>query len=64
MASPNRQSRELPDLLAQLDTERAWLHEQIDKGRWAEQRLNLASLERELGQMLTRAAEKLEKYDA
>ena len=64
MASPDRQSRELSDLITQLEIERAWLLKEIDKGRWADQRLNLASLERELGQLINRAAEKLEKYDS
>ena len=34
-----------------------WLLEQIDRGRWAEFRLDLAALERELGQLLQRASE-------
>jgi len=33
------------------------LLEQIDRGRWPELRLDLAALERELGQLLLRAAE-------
>jgi len=45
------------ELIAQLETDRAWLLEQIDRGRWPELRLDLAALERELGQLLLRAAE-------
>ena len=51
---------ELEDLLQQLDTDRAWLLQQIDSGRWVELRLDLAALERELGQMIARAGELLE----
>ena len=48
-------------LIRELDEDRAWLLEQIDRGRWSELRLDLAALERELGQFLTRAAESLEE---
>ena len=51
---------ELEDLLLQLDTDRAWLLQQIDSGRWVDLRLDLAALERELGQMIARAGELLE----
>ena len=44
-------------LIQQLDQDRAWLLEQIDRGRWQEFRLDLAALERELGQLLQRASE-------
>ena len=53
-------SKEFSELIAELDADRAWLLEQIDKGRWPELRLDLAALERELGQLLTRALEELE----
>ena len=48
---------DLKILLQQLDADRAWLLQQIDGGRWPDLRLDLAALERELGQMLTRASE-------
>ena len=51
---------ELEDLLQQLDIDRAWLLQQIDSGRWVDLRLDLAALERELGQMIARAGELLE----
>jgi hypothetical protein len=43
---------ELPtqELVAQLRADRQWLLRQIDAGRWPEWRLDLAALERELGQ--------------
>ena len=44
-------------LIEQLEQDRAWLLEQIDRGRWQEFRLDLAALERELGQLLQRASE-------
>ena len=45
-------------LIQQLEQDRAWLLEQIDRGRWQEFRLDLAALERELGQLLQRASER------
>ena len=44
-------------LIQQLEQDRAWLLEQIDRGRWQEFRLDLAALERELGQLLQRASQ-------
>ena len=48
-------------LIKELDEDRSWLLEQIDRGRWSELRLDLAALERELGQFLTRATESFEE---
>ncbi|GCE64326.1 hypothetical protein OMCYN_00232 [cyanobiont of Ornithocercus magnificus] len=39
-------------IITQLDQDRAWLLEQIDRGRWSNLRLDLAALERELEQLL------------
>lgn len=50
-------SENLNVLVEQLDADRAWLLQQIDEGRWPDLRLDLAALERELGQMLTRVGE-------
>ena len=47
-------------LLDQLTEDRLWLLRQINAGRWSELRLDLAALERELGQMLDQAREKLQ----
>ncbi len=44
-------------LLEQLRQDRLWLLRQIDSGRWPQWRLDLAALERELGQLLDQAAE-------
>jgi hypothetical protein len=45
-------------LLEQLRQDRLWLLRQIDSGRWPQWRLDLAALERELGQLLEQAAER------
>ena len=50
-------SDDLKVLLQQLDADRAWLLQQIDGGRWPDLRLDLAALERELGQMISRVVE-------
>lgn len=55
---------ELENLLQQLDADRAWLLQQIDSGRWPDLRLDLAALERELGQMISRAGDVLEDADS
>ena len=48
------------ELIEQLDKDRSWLLEQIDRGRWPELRPDLAALERELSQLLSRTAELLD----
>ncbi len=61
MSLPRSNKNELLLLIKELDEDRAWLLEQIDRGRWPELRLDLAALERELGQFLTRATESFEE---
>ena len=61
MSIAKNESNDLPDLIASLDKDRAWLLEQIDRGSWAELRLDLAALERELGQLLNKASDQIEK---
>ncbi|MEN9767313.1 MAG: hypothetical protein RLZZ32_1273 [Cyanobacteriota bacterium] len=46
-------------LLEQLQRDRLWLLQQLDQGRWPDLRLDLAALERELGQLLEQAHQKL-----
>ena len=46
-----------PELIETLRTDRLWLLRQIDAGRWPEWRLDLAALERELGQLLEQVTE-------
>ncbi len=47
------------ELLTQLGEDRLWLLRQLDSGRWGEWRLDLAALERELGQLIDQAGERL-----
>tara|TARA_Y100001968_G_scaffold331404_1_gene385961 strand:- start:387 stop:590 length:204 start_codon:yes stop_codon:yes gene_type:complete len=48
-------------LIAQLEEDRSWLLKQIDSGRWEELRSDLADLERELGQLLSRSKDRIEE---
>ena len=61
MTIAKNQSTDLIELIDRLDKDRAWLLEQIDRGKWPELRLDLASLERELGQLLTKVADQIEE---
>jgi hypothetical protein len=56
-STPDSGSGELAmaELLDQLGRDRLWLLRQLDAGRWPEWRLDLAALERELGQLLEQA---------
>ena len=63
MTIANNKSTDLSELVARLDKDRAWLLEQIDRGNWPEFRLDLASLERELGQLLTKVVDQIEESD-
>ena len=46
-------------LLEELGKDRVWLLRQLDSGRWPEWRLDLAALERELGQVLEQARQRM-----
>ena len=59
MTLTKNESGDLSKLIAQLDEDRSWILKEIDGGRWPELRLDLAALERELGQLLIRASESL-----
>ena len=48
------------ELIDQLEKDRSWILQQIDRGHWPDLRLELAALERELGQLLIRVEEELE----
>ena len=61
MSIAKNESNDLYKLIARLDKDRAWLLEQIDRGRWPELRLDLAALERELGQLLIKATDQIEE---
>ena len=59
--SPGGVSRDdLRSVLEGLQQDRLWLLRQLDSGRWPQWRLDLAALERELGQLLDQAGERLE----
>ena len=51
---------EIKTLVRDLDKDRYWILENIDRGCWPDCRLELAALERDLGQLLIRAEEYLE----
>ena len=40
------------DLILKLDQERAWLLENLDKGKWKEIRSELAALERKISKLI------------
>ena len=61
MGSQKKQFSELTELVEKLNKDRTWILEQLDKGSWPEFRPALAALERELGQLLTRATEYIEE---
>jgi len=61
MSSPQENLNDLAELINQLDQDRSLILQAIDEGRWPELRLDLAALERELGQLLAKASEKLEE---
>ena len=61
MGLHKKKRSKLVDLIDQLDKDRSWLLEQLDRGKWPEIRIELASLERELGQLLVKAAEHLDE---
>ena len=47
------------DLITALEQDRGWLLRALDGGSWPELRLDLAALERELGQLLELASQKI-----
>ncbi len=60
--SPDPQSLDeasAAELIARLKDDRLWLLRQIDAGNWPDWRLDLAALERELGQLLDQAGDSL-----
>ena len=61
MTLNKKQISELTELVEKLNNDRSWILQQLDKGGWTEFRPDLAALERELGQLLTRATEYIEE---
>ena len=60
MTIAKNESTDLSELIARLEKDRSWLLEQIDRGKWPQLRLDLAALERELGQLLTKFADQMD----
>ena len=50
-------STNLQDLILKLDQDRAWILENLDKGKWSEIRSELADLEREISKLIIRVQE-------
>ena len=56
MQDPNTTNQD--DLISKLDQDRAWLLENLDKGKWPELRIELAALERKLSKLIISVQEK------
>ena len=52
MQDHNSENQE--DLILKLDQDRAWLLENLDKGKWSEIRNELADLERKISKLIIR----------
>ena len=52
MQDHNSENQE--DLILKLDQDRAWLLENLDKGKWSEIRSELADLERKISKLIIR----------
>jgi len=50
MKDPNNTNQ--GDLIFKLDQDRAWLLENLDKGKWSEIRSELAALERKISKLI------------
>ncbi len=50
-------SKNQVDLILKLDQDRAWLLENLDKGKWSEIRSELADLERKISKLIIRVQE-------
>ena len=55
MQDPNTANQE--DLIFKLDKDRAWLIENLDKGKWPEIRSEVAALERKISKLIIRVQE-------
>ena len=55
MQDHNSENQE--DLILKLDHDRAWLLENLDKGKWSEIRNELADLERKISKLIIRVQE-------
>ena len=55
MQDPNPNTVNQGDLVFKLDRDRAWLLENLDKGKWPEIRRELAALERKISKLIISA---------
>ena len=55
MQDPNTANQD--ELILKLDQDRAWLLENLDKGKWQEIRSELAALERKISKLIISAQE-------
>ena len=53
----DQNSKNQEDLILKLDQDRAWLLENLDKGKWSEIRSELADLERKISKLIIRVQE-------
>ena len=49
--------KNLESLVSKLDSDRSWILKNIDKGKWPELRIELATLEREISKLILRVKE-------
>ena len=49
--------KNIENLLSKLDSDRSWILKNIDKGKWLELRIELATLEREISKLILRVKE-------
>ena len=49
--------KKIENLLSKLDSDRSWILKNIDRGKWPELRIELATLEREISKFILRAKE-------
>tara|TARA_Y100001968_G_scaffold308735_1_gene327876 strand:- start:845 stop:1051 length:207 start_codon:yes stop_codon:yes gene_type:complete len=61
MNSSSQKYQNLAELIDQLNKDRSWLLEQLDRGNWPDLRPDLAALERELGQLVIKASEAIDR---
>ena len=47
----------IENLLSRLDSDRSWILKNIDKGKWSELRIELATIEREISRFILRVKE-------
>tara|TARA_B100000579_G_C22687906_1_gene783518 strand:- start:328 stop:519 length:192 start_codon:yes stop_codon:yes gene_type:complete len=49
--------KNLENLISKLNNDRTWILKNIDKGKWPDLRIELATLEREISKFILRAKE-------